>query len=205
MLPRTLINPFLQEVRCVASSRRFPRQSRVRRKTSWDEGPSSGGIGTEGAGQTLSASGKVLWGVGQNLLADGITLVRTRGQVLAYLTAANSIGSGFYGAMGIALANTEAFLSGVASLLGPWSDANSDGWLWHQFFRLTSGAVIDGSNAADADIVNSVCAAFRLDLDSKAMRKMEVGQTMYGIIEVTEVGTAEMTFSAQTRQLAKLP
>ena len=76
------------------------------------------------------------------------------------------------------------------------SDMDWDGWLWHQFFFLfTSGAIVSHSSQN----------FLRLPIDSKAMRKLRVNDTVAIVGEFTESGNAAMEVNADSRILLKLP
>ncbi len=123
--------------------------------------------------------------------------MRIRGlfHVIQVLGAGN--GDGFLGAVGIALVNSDAFAAGVASVPGPQSDANWDAWMWHSYFdtRVITATLADG--------VNGPAASQRIEIDSKAMRKWDLSETLVMVIEGTEQGTAQIKFNADTRILLK--
>ena len=173
-----------------------------RRKTSWNGGP---GSGVDGALQTTGASGAVLWTTGAQVLAEGSTLIRTRGTGMLRLSSADAGSSGFHGAFGIGIANLNAFNAGIASLLTPLADEGWEGWLYHSYFALFGGAPIAAAAAQDDDQVNATSAAVRFDIDSKAMRKLDLDDVIYGVMDVVEVGTSVMGFAVNTRMLLKLP
>jgi len=183
--------------------RRFFSQSQSRaprRLNDWFSGPASG---TNGSQQELTSSAALLWGTAISFTIPQ-TLIRTRGEVLLRLESAASQGEGFFGAIGIAKATTAAVTAGVGSVPTPIAEEDWDGWLWHRYFHLLAVSPLDGQAAVDLDILNSVTAALRFDFDSKAMRKINELESLYGALEVTEVGTATLTFNANSRQLFKL-
>ena len=92
----------------------------------------------------------------------------------------------------------QALAAGAASIPGPIADGDNDGWFWHRFL------FIQAVTATIADGVNASCASVEYEIDSKAMRKWDVGaQSIVGVIEVTELGTASMEHNANTRMLFK--
>jgi len=188
----------------VARSRGFPLRSRspTRRKTSWTVGPQSG---VDGASISITASAAVLMGVGSAATEDGLTIVRTRGELLFFLTASTTGGGGFFGAFGIGIANTPAFTAGVASLPTPITEDDWDGWLYHRFLTVGSGGAIDAGVSADVDMVNASAASVRVEIDSKAMRKINLNETLFAALEVTEVGTATARIFVNSRILVKIP
>ena len=69
-----------------------------------------------------------------------------------------------------------------------------------------SAGIIDGSVATDADGINSLSAALRVEVDSKAMRKLEIDMGIYAVLETLEVGSsASMQWMFNCRTLIKLP
>ena len=173
-----------------------------RRKANWTVGPQSG---ADGVPIALSASSKVLMGVGAVVLDSGITLVRTRGELMILLKTSSNAAGGFVGAFGLCVVTDQAFAAGVGSIPGPVADDDWDGWFYHRYLALGSGGAIAAAAAADEDQVNSVTAALRVEVDSKAMRKLTVGQTIVGMLELAEQGTATASIFFNSRMLVKLP
>ena len=167
----------------------FQSRSRTRRLTDWGFGVDAGGLG-------LTATAKTLWTTAL-AISTPFTIVRLRGYAHISLLTASSAADGFAGAIGIALVNSDAFTAGVASIPGPLTDANWDGWFYHQFFdiRTVTGTIGDGVNAG--------AASQRIEIDSKAMRKWDPSETMVGVIDVTESGVATGELNANTRLLLK--
>jgi len=165
---------------------------RSKRMTSWGVGPQSLEV-------LLTASAKQLWTAAVVLVRDTkVTIVRIRGMVHIMQTNATSIGDGFSGALGIGVMSGDAFNAGVASLPGPVTDSEWDGWMWHSFFDVRQRTAIE------ADGVNSGSGDVRIEIDTKAMRKFEDTEALVGVIEVTEQGTATAEFWADSRILLKL-
>jgi len=177
----------------VAHSRghRFPRTSN-RRQTSWEIGPE------EVNGSTSSSAAK-LWSGAVTPVTDGLTVIRIRGYVRVILSAASAAGSGYFGAMGIGIAEDAAIAIGVTAVPTPLTEEASENWLWFQYFdiRSVTATIADGSNAF------GVTAAF--DIDSKAMRKLPFGKTLYGASEFVESDTSVIETQASSRVLVKLP
>jgi len=176
------------------------RQSSPRRKVGWEQGP-----GKTTAQAAISTSSSVIVDAALSVLLDGLTLVRTRGQLLLRLTSATSEGNGFQGAFGIGVATTAAVVAGAASVPTPITEQAWDGWLYWTPIILRSVGVMDGTAANDADSINAVSAVQRIDVDSKAMRKLKADDSIYAILEVTEGGTANLAWEFDSRMLFKLP
>ena len=175
----------------------------LRRKTSWQIGPSTGASGEP---VTIIASSSVLAAKGASIAVDGITTVRWRGELNLLLSLADAAGSGFHGAFGIGVATTAAFLGGVATLPTPLDEEDWDGWVYHRYFSLLSGGPLATATAADQQSqVNSMSAAVRIEVDSKAMRKEMSDMTEFAIIQVVEIGASSMEFAFNSRTLIKLP
>ena len=173
-----------------------------RRKSSWTVGVQTG---TNGSVQAISATGKTLATNGVNVLEDGLTLVRTRGQLILVLTSASAAGAGFVGAFGIGIVTAQAFAAGVASIPGPINDEDWDGWLFHHYFAVVSSSVIADTVSSSDDFGNSQSAVLRIDVDSRAMRKLEENQVIVGVLEADEIATSVMGWYLNSRSLVKLP
>ena len=190
-------------VRWVARTSRLSFRPRSKPRTSsWGIGPKSG---TAGASLGLSATGAQLGLVSAAPVEDGITLIRTRGELLVQLVTASASGGGFNGAFGIGIVTAAAFLAGVASVPTPITEEGWDGWLYHKYFQVVSSGIIDGSAAADHDFMLSQGGTFRQEVDSKAMRKHSPEDVVFCCLEVTESGTATGRWLFNSRLLAKLP
>jgi len=172
-------------------SRGFQPRSRSRkRSTSW-------GIGPESSPVSLSGTANALWTTGSVLGNEAkVTIVRIRGMASLFMQTATATGDGFNGAVGIGIVSAEAFAAGAASVPGPFTDSDWDGWMYHTFFNLNSSA---GGLSAEGGQ-----ASQRLEIDSKAMRIFEDSETLFGAIEQVEEGTATAEFWANTRILLKL-
>ena len=166
-----------------------------KRESVWDAGPNL-------VIAAISATGKTLWTNGRVLATESkATIVRIRGVMTFQLDLATAAGNGLSGAVGIGLVSQEAFAAGVASIPGPFDQPEWKGWMWHHYFSIRGVA----AQSAGADVARNVSADLRLEIDSKAMRKMGSNETLFGIIDVeAEDGTASMAVVADTRVLFKL-
>ena len=166
-------------------ARQFPSRSRApRRSTSWLTGP-------EQTSRSVSAPGLIGFASGLQILEDGVTLGRTRGEVLFRLsTTAGGTTDGMSGAIGLGIASENAFGAGI--LMDPFVDSEWDGWIFHSFFHINGP-------------VDAAAASQRIDMDSKAMRKIAALDVIYGAISTVEVGVEVYQVISDTRMLFKLP
>jgi len=180
----------------MALRRGFPVRNQIRskrRQVAW-------GVGPNAQGQISSVTNSVVWTNGVVLLLDvESTIVRIRGDMLLRITAAAAAGDGFSGAVGMGIVNSQAFAAGIVSMPTPVTEADWPGWMYHRFFNIKAptGTLADGANA-DAIVQ-------RLEIDSKAMRKIGTEEVFFGAIQFVEVGTSTIVWDADTRILLKLP
>ena len=179
---------------------RFSRTS-VRHRSSWEVGPeTSAGGGPQGITGSLAQ----IAGTAVQAAVDGLTLIRTRGELLMYLKTATSARDGFYGAFGIAKATSAAVLAGAASVPTPITEEAWDGWLYHRYFSLIAPGPIAAATAAQETLQNAGnISSLRLEVDSKAMRKWDVDEAIFACIEVVEIGAADMDWFFNCRLLTK--
>ncbi len=157
------------------------------------------GFGPDAVPVSLAATGNLFWTNAVTLTtAAKTTIVRIRGNFQAFLLTAAAAGDGFDGAIGIGLATTEAVAAGIAAVPGPRTDPEWGGWIAHQVFH------IHAVTATIADGVNAAAAQVTMNIDSKAMRKFEESQSLFGAVEVLENGAATAELWADTRILVKL-
>ena len=170
----------------------------IRRKTSWGFGPTSG---TSGSAQSFAITGSLLMTTGVTPTLDGITLVRTRGELLMYLSTVTAALDGFHGAFGIGVVpgGNRGFLAvGGGALPIPITNEDDETWIYHRYIALT------GATAAVSDSDSLGSTQVRIDIDSKAMRKVNVGDQIYASWEAAETGTAVMQIHFNSRMLFKL-
>ncbi len=178
----------------MANFTRSRSHGRLRRQTSWAEGPSQQPI-------TLSAIGSTAWEFGTGTVEDGTTLIRTRGEFTLTVILVGAGGDGFdEAAVGIGVTTEEAFaVGGTTSLPSPLADLDWDGWLYHRLLAQFRGF-------STTEVGRGPMEAVRIEIDSKAMRKFEDGMVVFGAVELgIETGTCQMEFGARTRLLVKLP
>ena len=169
------------------------RGSSNRRKTGWSGGPQE-------AGASLTAAGAALWSVGSAINEDGLTQVRLRGEYTAFLSVVTTIGDGFSAmAVGMCYVLENAFGIGITAVPTPLADIAWDGWLYHRLHGNIFGQ-------STTELATGPIDAFRVEIDSKAMRKTRFSDILVGVVELgTETGTATLVFGGQTRVLDKLP
>jgi len=167
----------------------FSRPFRTRRNTDW-------GFGPDMLDQVMTSSTKIL-GTTSLTVSEQTTIVRIRGVLHLICETASGAGSGWLGAAGIALVNSDAFAAGVASVPGPLTDSHWDAWMWHSFFdvRAITATIGDGVNA------NAI--QDRLIIDSKAMRKWDPAETLVLVVEGVETTSATLVMNGDSRMLLK--
>jgi len=174
-----------------------------RRSTSWVLGPKSGLLGTFGA--SFAASGSAIGGIGSTSGVDGLTLVRTRGELMMYLTSADAVNAGFHGAFGVGVVTADAFTIGVTAVPTPIADEDWNGWFYHRYVSLHAPGPIAVATAAQETLQNATFAgALRVEVDSKAMRKIPENMTTFCAIELEEIGASGLEWLYNSRELVKL-
>ena len=176
------------------SSRGFPGRS-ARRRVGWDIGPGDTGIAS------IGATGRAILGSGAQVLEDGLTVVRIRGDVLMYLSAFTAQNDGFDGALGIGITDVTAFGIGITAVQTPLVDETWDGWLWHQYFSIRGNMATPSLNL---DRQAFGCGARAFVVDTKAMRKLTEDSVIYACVDVVMDATATMKVTFNSRALYKL-
>ena len=95
------------------------------------------------------------------------------------------------GAVGIAVVSEEASTVGVTAVPTPSSNSASDLWLMHSYFGQSGSSV------------NSGRVGYNYAIDSKAMRKVDQGQDLVVVAEITPVSDG-MILLIGGRMLVKL-
>jgi len=106
--------------------------------------------------------------------AEGQTIVRIRGTIFIVSDQASSL-EDQVGALGVAVVSEQAVAVGVGSVPTPYTDQDSDKWMLHQYFAARTSV-----DSAGADLSGPYQ---RFDFDSKAMRKMVLGDEMIFVVE----------------------
>ena len=114
------------------------------------------------------------------------TLVRIRGRLYAESdqTAASE---NAFGAFGIAVVTDAARAIGVTAVPTPWDDATEDVWLYHTFFDTKFNIVAE----------NSVGYVFNIDVDAKAMRKVNDAEAIIVMAELGGSGGASLNWNGR--------
>ena len=170
-----------------------PRGGSSCRKTSWEFGP----FGTVAS----SAAGSILFPNSAQSTSDGLTIVRTRGELLVYLTAANAVLGGFQWAFGMGIVSENAFGIGVMAVPGPITDIAWDGWVVFETGTVKSAGII----ASDLP-GNAGSSMVRIRLDSKGMRKFRATDVLVAVLQISaEVATSVIAADLSSRILVKIP
>ena len=111
------------------------------------------------------------------------------------MSAAAAAGNAFIGAVGIGIVSNQAFAIGATAVPMPIDEEDSETWLWHHYVNLVAPSTTDFAPGA----VNQ-----RIEIDSKAMRKVEQNETIYMAVQGVETGTIVAEVVANTRMLFKL-
>ena len=176
-----------------ARSSRFRRINGAgRRKVSWSKGP----LGTVSGIVTGSSN---LFPTAAQATLDDLTVIRCRGELILYLTVAGGAASeGFRWAFGMCNVTENAAGVGVTAIPDPIADAGWDGWFVFAQGNLTTrlAALEDGS----------LLEMQRVEIDSKAMRKTHLTDTIVAVLGTSEAGDgSSMDAKLITRILDKLP
>ena len=123
---------------------------------------------------------------------SGATVVRSRG-ASSFTPQVLSGDVDIVGAWGMGIVSNEAFAAGAASIPGPWTNADWDGWfVWEPISYLFEVT----------DDVGRLLVGVQVPFDSKAMRKVDGGETM---VVMVESQASAMEASINFRLLFKLP
>jgi len=174
-------------------------RQRSKRSTAWAQGPGSGTALT-----SLTSSVLKILGSGVTPTIAKVTIVRLRGQFGGSLLTATAAGNGFIGALGVGIVTVPAFAIGTTAVPDPVDEADWDGWMFHRFFQLTAASPISGGAATDELSGDFNTASFNIEVDSKAMRKIDENEILMAAVGVTEIGTATADLRFDSRLLAML-
>ena len=167
------------------------RGSGVRRASSWTSGPF-------GLISAIAADSNNLFPTNQQAVDSGLTIVRTRGEFLAYLTTSGGAATeGFRWAFGMCVVTANAAGIGVTAVPNPIDDIGWDGWLVYETGQIAT--MFTGFGEA------SPTQSVRVRIDSKAMRKFKETDVLVGVLGVFEQGAGSiMAAHLSSRVLLKL-
>ncbi len=97
------------------------------------------------------------------------------------------------GAFGLAIVSDQAAAAGVASVPTPVTEAGSDLWFVHKWYH-----------GDESKLTDKTTSATRISIDSKAMRKVDVGQDLVVVAEMDTVLGGGQIVSVAGRMLAKV-
>ena len=146
----------------------------------------------------ISASSVNLFPNQAEAALDDLTIVRIRGELLLQQVSATAESDGFEVGFGICIVTQNAAGIGVSAVPAPIADIGWDGWMVHWHGQLIATAALSGGS-------NVPGATARLPIDSKAMRKLHLTDTVVAVLEVVENPTSVMQASFFGRMLSKLP
>ncbi len=112
------------------------------------------------------------------------TILRVRGYVTAAFDETKQVGDTMRIIFGLGIVSSDAFTLGATALPNPGGQAEYP-WLWW------GGGNLEAFVAAGEEAFGTT--AFRLEVDSKAMRKVKPGQTLAWIVETAGVAGAPVT------------
>ena len=165
-----------------------------RRKISWEDGPGGTGLQTQ-----IASSVSLLVSTGTGILVDGLTLVRLRGQLTMSMAISSASGQSLTGAFGLAVIREEAFSDvGVTAVPTPITEQDWNGWIYWAPIQLISSGTAPAVDSEPTTVMKQI-------VDTKAMRKLDLGDVIYGAIEVVEGGVITVDWAFDSRILLKLP
>ena len=127
-------------------------------------------------------------------IAGGETVIRVRG-MFAWTSDQQAASEEQFGAFGICVVSDIAAAAGVASIPSPGEEAAWGGWLYHSFFF---------SKLAFASGVGIMPGVMhRIEIDSKAMRKVDEDDRLVVVVENTHT-THGFRFANSERILSKV-
>ncbi len=164
----------------------FVRGARRSGNTTWIAGPDITGLTVLAAGAAVFDSSFAL--------VEPHTIMRTRGSiwVVSDQTAASEQP---LGALGMAVVSDQAAAIGVSAMPTPQTDADSDLFFVHQFWA--TGFTFISGVGVDTRVLE------RYDFDSKAMRKVNVDETIAVMVE-NGSSAFGVSYMLQFRMLIKL-
>ena len=123
---------------------------------------------------------------------EPVTLMRTRGNILIKGTP-DAVGDDAVVGLGVIVVSDNAAAVGGTSVPGPINDPDAP-WVWHQYVPLDAG-----SAGLLGDDIGSIA---RVEVDSKAQRKIGINETAVMVIELSLADYASVRISGGLRFLA---
>ena len=123
---------------------------------------------------------------------EPITLLRSRGEFMIS-GVPDAIGDDDVVGLGIIVVSDASAGVGGASVPGPINDLGAP-WIWHMFVPLLAGTA-----AVDAQAIGDNA---RVSVDSKAMRKVGLAESLIVVAELTTGAYASVTLTGGVRFLA---
>jgi len=177
------------------SGRALPSRSQ-RSKTFWELGPGGNDLPTMDP-VLFSASSSSILGLGVTPVGQPLTIVRLHGYLELLLATADSSLSGYNWAFGIGVVSADAFGVGVTAVPKPFDDMDWNGWMVHKQGALHTPI----AGVADAGFGTSIQS---IEIGSKSMRKLNLNEVMFGILQVGEVINATMNARLGSRVLLQV-
>ena len=167
----------------------FPGRVRSRRATQWNLGPG----GQTGSGFTGSLLD--ILGSGVEPATEKVTIVRIRGELMIQLATVSAADEGFVWTYGIGIVSADAFAVGASAVPNPQDDMDWP-WMYHGFTQTVAptGTLADIGSAS----------VVRIPVDVKAMRILDLNQTLFMAIDALELGTATADVFFDSRIFLKL-
>ena len=171
------------------------RARRPKNKTFWELGPGGDDIATwDSSGFTGDTT--VILGLGATPVGQPLTVMRLHGVLEILLSTATSALDGFNWAFGVGVCTADAFAIGVTAVPNPFDDISWNGWMVHKMGAIHSP--IAGVATAFPSNAQS------LEIESKAMRKLNLNEVLFAAIQVGEVGVSVMTVRFASRILLQV-
>jgi len=173
------------------ANRRFTRAP-ARRSTSW-EGGVVNVTATTGAGFTDTIITEAIL---ENV--PNPTIVRIRGSLLLRVTAIAAAPSVSLITMGIKLTSGSALAAGIGAIELPSDEVGSD-WIWWSSRAFNADTALAAVNGDDGEAL-----ATRVEVDSKAMRKVQPNQVLIFVAQNSALtSTQSIRISGLVRVLLK--
>ena len=127
---------------------------------------------------------------------ESVTVLRLRGEIFVGPSGATTALDQARVAFGIGIVTSDAAAVGSTAMPDP-DDEPDFPWLWYHLHNFFSGFTVDGTASDDYGV-----GTIRIDVDSKAMRKMKPGQSIVGVAQYVDVvGTPTLRVGGSVRML----